>query len=75
MAARLHGPLLLPQGALPIPSELILRCSVQVAEDGLVTMMLADQGTTGGYPKIATSSRTILTGLCNCGLLMRFGPS
>jgi allophanate hydrolase len=45
---------LTPEGALSIPSEPILRGSVQVAGDGLATVMLADHGTTGGYPKIAT---------------------
>ncbi len=54
MGVRLSGPALMPQGALSIPSEPILRGSVQVAGDGLATVMLADHGTTGGYPKIAT---------------------
>ncbi len=54
MGVRLRGPLLMPQGALSIPSEPILRGSVQVAGDGVATVMLADHGTTGGYPKIAT---------------------
>ena len=54
MGVRLRGPALTPQGALSIPSEPILRGSVQVAGDGLATVMLADHGTTGGYPKIAT---------------------
>lgn len=54
MGVRLRGPSLMPVGALSIPSEPILRGSVQVAGDGLATVMLADHGTTGGYPKIAT---------------------
>jgi len=54
MGVRLRGPSLTPEGALSIPSEPILRGSVQVAGDGLATVMLADHGTTGGYPKIAT---------------------
>ena len=54
MGLRLRGPSLTPVGALSIPSEPILRGSVQVAGDGLATVMLADHGTTGGYPKIAT---------------------
>jgi allophanate hydrolase len=54
MGVRLAGPALMPQGALSIPSEPILRGSVQVAGDGVATVMLADHGTTGGYPKIAT---------------------
>jgi allophanate hydrolase len=54
MGVRLRGPSLMPKGALSIPSEPILRGSLQVAGDGLATVMLADHGTTGGYPKIAT---------------------
>jgi len=54
MGLRLRGPSVAPVGALSIPSEPILRGSVQVAGDGLATVMLADHGTTGGYPKIAT---------------------
>lgn len=54
MGVRLRGPALVPEGALSIPSEPLLRGSVQVAGDGLATVMLADHGTTGGYPKIAT---------------------
>ena len=54
MGVRLRGPSLTPEGALSIPSEPILRGSVQVAGDGLATVMLSDHGTTGGYPKIAT---------------------
>ncbi len=54
MGVRLRGPLLMPEGAMQVPSEPILRGSVQVAGDGLATVMLADHGTTGGYPKIAT---------------------
>jgi allophanate hydrolase len=54
MGVRLRGRSLTPAGALSIPSEPILRGSVQVAGDGLATVMLADHGTTGGYPKIAT---------------------
>jgi 5-oxoprolinase (ATP-hydrolysing) subunit C len=40
--------------ALDMPSEPTLRGSVQVAGDGVATVLLADHGTTGGYPKIAT---------------------
>lgn len=54
MGMRLEGPRLSPEGALSIPSEPILRGSVQVAGDGRATILLADHGTTGGYPKIAT---------------------
>ncbi|MEM7471539.1 MAG: biotin-dependent carboxyltransferase family protein [Pseudomonadota bacterium] len=54
MGMRLDGPPLSPDGALSIPSEPILRGSVQVSGDGVATVLLADHGTTGGYPKIAT---------------------
>lgn len=54
MGVRLRGPLLHPQAALSIPSEAILRGSVQVSGDGVATVLLADHQTTGGYPKIAT---------------------
>lgn len=54
MGTRLAGPPLVPQAALGIPSEPILRGSVQVAGDGLATVLMADHQTTGGYPKIAT---------------------
>jgi allophanate hydrolase len=54
MGVRLRGPLIAPEGALGIPSEPILRGSVQVAGDGVPTVLMADHQTTGGYPKIAT---------------------
>lgn len=54
MGVRLAGPAIAPQAALDIPSEPILRGSVQVAGDGVATVLLADHQTTGGYPKIAT---------------------
>lgn len=54
MGVRLSGPHLTPAAALAIPSEPILRGSLQVAGDGVVTVLLADHQTTGGYPKIAT---------------------
>ena len=54
MGVRLRGPALSLVGALSIPSEPILRGSVQVAGDGVATVLLADHQTTGGYPKIAT---------------------
>jgi 5-oxoprolinase (ATP-hydrolysing) subunit C len=53
MGVRLRGPLL-PHKALHIPSEPIVRGSVQVSGDGVATVLLADHQTTGGYPKIAT---------------------
>ena len=54
MGVRLRGPRLIPKEALSIPSEAILRGSIQVAGDGTATVLLADHQTTGGYPKIAT---------------------
>jgi biotin-dependent carboxylase-like uncharacterized protein len=54
MGVRLRGPSLAPEAALAIPSEPVLRGSIQVAGDGVATVLLADHQTTGGYPKIAT---------------------
>ncbi|WP_323765346.1 biotin-dependent carboxyltransferase family protein [Marinovum sp.] len=54
MGLRLEGPELPLAGALSIPSEPITRGAVQVAGDGVPTVLLADHQTTGGYPKIAT---------------------
>lgn len=54
MGMRLAGPELDLDGALSIPSEPIVRGSVQVSGDGVPTVLLADHQTTGGYPKIAT---------------------
>ena len=54
MGVRLTGPLLHPNAALDMPSEAICRGSIQVAGDGVATVLLADHQTTGGYPKIAT---------------------
>lgn len=54
MGMRLKGPALPLAGALSIPSEPIVRGSVQVSGDGVPTVLLADHQTTGGYPKIAT---------------------
>ncbi|MEJ6710137.1 MAG: biotin-dependent carboxyltransferase family protein [Amylibacter sp.] len=54
MGVRLKGPKLVLKNALSIPSEPIVRGSVQVSGDGVPTVLLADHQTTGGYPKIAT---------------------
>lgn len=54
MGVRLAGPPVTPGAALDMPSEPIVRGSVQVAGDGVATVLLADHQTTGGYPKIAT---------------------
>ena len=53
MGVRLAGPALVPY-AVDMPSQAIVRGSVQVAGDGVATVLLADHQTTGGYPKIAT---------------------
>ncbi len=54
MGVRLAGPTLRPSAPLDMPSEAIVRGSVQVSGDGVATVLLADHQTTGGYPKIAT---------------------
>jgi biotin-dependent carboxylase-like uncharacterized protein len=54
MGMRLDGPVLQLTDALSIPSEPVIRGSIQVSGDGVPTILLADHQTTGGYPKIAT---------------------
>jgi biotin-dependent carboxylase-like uncharacterized protein len=54
MGVRLRGPSLTPNSKLDMPSEAIVRGSIQVSGDGVPTILLADHQTTGGYPKIAT---------------------
>jgi biotin-dependent carboxylase-like uncharacterized protein len=54
MGVRLSGPSLRPDAPLDMPSEAIARGAIQVAGDGVATVLLADHHTTGGYPKIAT---------------------
>lgn len=54
MGVRLEGPVLELDGSLAIPSSPIVRGSLQVAGDGVPTLLFADHQTTGGYPKIAT---------------------
>lgn len=66
MGVRLNGPGLAPEAALSIPSEPILRGSVQVSGDGVATVLLADHQTTGGYPKIATVLGDDLDGFAQC---------
>ncbi len=62
MGVRLAGPLLKPTAKLDMPSEPIARGSIQVAGDGVATVLLADHQTTGGYPKIATAISDQLDG-------------
>ncbi|MDZ4391581.1 biotin-dependent carboxyltransferase family protein [Cypionkella sp.] len=66
MGLRLRGPALIPTGALSIPSEPILRGSVQVSGDGTATVLLSDHQTTGGYPKIATVLADDLDAFVQC---------
>jgi biotin-dependent carboxylase-like uncharacterized protein len=54
MGVRLAGPSVAPIGPLDMPSEPIPRGAIQVAGDGVASILLADHQTTGGYPKIAT---------------------
>ena len=54
MGMRLEGPALPLRRALSIPSEPLVRGSIQVNGEGAASILLADHQTTGGYPKIAT---------------------
>jgi biotin-dependent carboxylase-like uncharacterized protein len=63
MGVRLAGPSMRPAAALDMPSEAIVRGSIQVSGDGVATVLLADHQTTGGYPKIATVVSDQLDGL------------
>ena len=76
MGMRLTGPRLQLENALSIPSEPIVRGSVQVSGDGAATILLADHQTTGGYPKIATviSIDTDRISQLRAGETIRFMP-
>lgn len=63
MGVRLEGPSIAPHAPLDMPSEPVVRGSVQVAGDGVATVLLADHQTTGGYPKIATVLDADLDGM------------
>lgn len=54
MGLRLSGPDLRPEGALSIPSGPVARGGIQIAGDGVASVLMADHQTTGGYPRIAT---------------------
>lgn len=54
MGVRLKGPPLPISAPLDMPSEALVRGSVQVPGHGDPIVLLADHQTTGGYPKIAT---------------------
>ncbi|MEO6301147.1 MAG: biotin-dependent carboxyltransferase family protein [Paracoccaceae bacterium] len=66
MGVKLRGPALPPISALAIPSEPILRGAVQVSGDGVLTVLLSDHQTTGGYPKIATVIAQDLDSFVQC---------
>ncbi|MDR0809627.1 MAG: biotin-dependent carboxyltransferase family protein [Gemmobacter sp.] len=76
MGVRLAGPPIPPRGALDTPSEPVARGSVQVAGDGVATVLLADHQPTGGYPKIATVLDCDLDAFVQSrpGDLLRFRP-
>jgi allophanate hydrolase len=54
MGVRLRGASLAISSKLSMPSEAILRGSIQVPGHGDPIVLLADHQSTGGYPKIAT---------------------
>ncbi|WP_099827578.1 biotin-dependent carboxyltransferase family protein [Oceaniglobus indicus] len=64
MGVRLSGVALPVAGSLDMPSEPVLKGSVQVSGDGTPTVLLADHQTTGGYPKIATVPGHALDAFC-----------
>jgi biotin-dependent carboxylase-like uncharacterized protein len=66
MGVRLSGPSLRPEGSLSIPSEAVLRGSIQVSGDGIPAILLSDHQTTGGYPKIATVFSDDIDGFVQC---------
>ncbi len=74
MGMRLSGPTLKLGAALSIPSEPLVRGSIQVSGDGVPTVLLADHQTTGGYPKLATVISPDLPKLAQrrAGDLLRF---
>ena len=65
MGVRLTGPALPLGDSLSIPSEPIIKGSIQVSGDGVPTALLADHQTTGGYPKIATLISTDIDEYCS----------
>ncbi len=54
MGLRLKGPALMPKDALGIPSGPVTRGALQIAGDGVPSLLMADHQTTGGYPRLAT---------------------
>ncbi len=74
MGLRLDGPALKHRGGADIVSDGIAPGSVQVPGNGLPIVLLADRGTTGGYPKIATviSADIPMLGRRRAGQALRF---
>lgn len=74
MGLRLAGPTFRLKDALSIPSEPLVRGSMQVSGDGVASILLADHQTTGGYPKLATVVSSELDGVAQrrCGDALRF---
>ncbi|WP_102109318.1 biotin-dependent carboxyltransferase family protein [Oceaniglobus roseus] len=64
MGVRLSGPALPVAAKLDMPSEPVVKGAVQVSGDGVATVLLADHGTTGGYPKIGAVPRFALDAFC-----------
>ena len=54
MGIRLEGNIILPKNSSNIPSEGIIKGSIQVPGDGNPIVLMVDHPTIGGYPKIAT---------------------
>jgi allophanate hydrolase subunit 2 len=54
MGLRLQGPAVSPSTKEEIPSQGVTSGGMQVPADGQPILLLADRGTAGGYPRIAT---------------------
>ncbi len=76
MGTRLSGPAIAPGASLDMASEPLSRGSVQVAGDGIATILMADHQTTGGYPRIATALDCDLDGFARTtpGQSLAFHP-
>lgn len=77
MGARLAGPTLRLQSALELASTAVLPGVVQLPPVGQPIVLLADCGTTGGYPRLATVIEADLWKLAQCrpGQTLRFVAS
>lgn len=76
VASRLSGPELTRRCAGELPSEGVVRGSIQVPASGQPLVFLADHPTTGGYPVIAVvlDADTDLLGQARPGDRVRFSP-